>query len=575
MKIKNNDKSLSLALGGGICTKKTALNDVSTMNIKGGTISLNTIEDRVKCRQNEYASGLENYEPLVPGGAGVAIYGGTVNMSNGVISQNTFDLLDLTEDHTVGQNQKWLYHLSGGGGVHVSSFQNSTPNTTGHQSWMKGIFKMTGGTITENKARRGGGIQLEGFCEVTIDGQGNDISISKNQVFKQGGAIFVGSVYAKFTANNTTFSENKVWDGGGGAIFIFASDPNTKISNSTFTKNVAEWSGGAIILQGGVYGWDEDNAYLHLNNVTFSNNKSIQTSTGDEPGHNVNHNGHAISNRGKLYLSGNITLNSSEVPQDCCLATDLNEYDSFARFRDHALFKEGTVSIKDQNDKSTIALDIHVLAPTDRQNIFVSTSKSTVTDADTVLFNIKNKGWEDTKYFNSREMATNPKLGDIDKNYVQDKMYSGWDEKTDDNGRIATKQPTYVIELHKLGQITITNDKLHAGESAIYVVKPMEGAAGNELRQEYTVVLTGTSTDVVNDPKTVSRTIIDVEPGSYSVAEQSWNWAYENDNKVSDQWVSAGETKTYSFTGTRQSPAQKQVMYDEDIKNNYFEEPQK
>ena len=579
-KVKNNEtnpvtssnyQSLSLALGGGICTKIEEATDKPVTNIKGGTISYNTIEDRVECRIDEYSEGLEDYPALVPSGAGVAVYGGKAEMTDGSIDHNT-NKLDIAGTPTADHNEKWQYYLSGGGGVSVTSYRNMTSTDHDFNPTMKGYFTMTGGTITDNKARRGGAIHLEGACETVLTGTTSRyLSIKNNDAFQQGGGVFIGNVEAKFEASYTDFNSNTSSAGGGGAIYIFASDPNTKISNSSFTKNVAEWSGGAILLKC-ADGWSVDNAYLHLNNVAFSNNISNQTSTGDEPGHNVNHNGHAISNSGKLYLSGNITLNSSEVPQDCCLATDLDPWHGYSRVRDHALFKEGTVSFKDQNGKPT-ALDIHVLAPTDRQNIFVSTVESDVVADDLKLFKVKTTDWVGTEYFNSREVAAG--LGDIDNNYQDDHKYSGYDENTSSSsGTVGTKaKPTPVIELHKLGQITITNDKLRAGESAIYVVKPIDGAAGNELRQEYTVVLTGTSTDVVNDPKTVSRTIIDVEPGSYSVTEQSWNWAYENDNKVSEpQWVSAGETKTYSFTGTRQSPAQKQVMYDEDIKENLFKQ---
>lgn len=567
---KNNPgsfKPLSLALGGGICTKMEEDSDKPVTNIKGGTISYNTIEDRVGCRIDEYPEGVEG--SLVPTGAGVAVYGGKTVMSGGSIDHNT-NKLDIAGTPTADHDADWHYHISGGGGVSVTSYKNMTlaaNNDAFNAETMTGYFTMTGGTITDNESRRGGAFHLEGASETVLTGTASQyLSIKNNDAFQQGGGVFIGNVEAKFEASYTDFNSNTSSAGGGGAIYIFASDPNTKVSNSSFTKNAAEWSGGAILLKC-TDGWADDNAYLHLNNVAFSNNKSNQTL---KNGHTVNNNGHAISNSGKLYLSGNITLNSSEgVPQDCCLATDLNQWDNYSRVRDHVLFKEGTISFMDQGGNST-ALDIHVLAPTDRQNIFVSTSKSTVTDADMALFNIKNKGWEDTKYFNSREMAMNPKLGDIDKDYAQDKMYSGWNETADLKGRIATQQPTYVIELHKLGQITITNDKLREGESAIYVVKPKDGAAGNDLRQEYLVVLTGTSTDVVNDPETIKRTITEVEPGDYYVTEQTWNWAYENSAKTSDtQWVSAGETKTYSFTGTRQSPAQKGVMYDEDIEENF------
>lgn len=570
-KIENNkDKdctqsdfdNLYVALGGGICNEKVEQADQAMLYITGGEISENEIYDPLDNRKNEYHDKMKDkyghaYPNLAPAGAGVSIYGGTAQMTGGTITKNVINLpesYDKEDDHT-----------NGGGGVQVTSHRNKTEKDDGYADWMKGTFSMSAGTISNNGARRGGGLILGGQSETTITG--GTITISENWAQQQGGGIFLNKQYALLDATSAQFTKNECKNGGGGAIYVNESDPRTIVKNSTFKDNKCRYSGGAIILE---HSGSTDNAYMHLQDITFDGNYSDKIGE-DDAKNNSSNNGNAISNKGKLYISGTFTLkntNGHKFNQDWGLRKDKGTVNGKDYIHEHVIFKEGEVTFLD-GDGKPIKLGIHVIEPSDRTNIFVSTVKSDVTEGDLQLFEVKTTNWVGTEYFNSREVAAG--LGDIDKDYNADQMYSGWNESRNSTRKVAPKeQPTPVIELHKLGQIIISNEALSHGESAVYSVKPKADAVGNALRSEYKVVLQGTDD---KDPATVSRTIIDVEPGDYYVIEETWNWAYENADKKKDPaWVSAGETTTFSFTGTRQSPAQKQVMYDEDIKENLFKQ---
>ena len=564
-KIENNkDKgctqsdfeNLYVALGGGICNEKVEQADQAMLYITGGEISENEIYDPLDNRKNEYHDKMKDkdghaYPNLSPAGAGVSIYGGTAQMTGGRITNNK---INLPESYDTDDK-----HANGGGGVQVTSFRNKTEKDADYADWMKGTFSMSAGTISNNGARRGGGFILGGQSETTITGG----KITENWAQQQGGGIFLNKQYALFNADGVEFTKNECRNGGGGAIYVNESDPRTIVKNSTFKDNKCRYSGGAIILE---HSGSTDNAYMHLQDITFDGNYSDKIGE-DDAKNNSSNNGNAISNKGKLYISGTFTLkntNGHKFNQDWGLRKDSGE----DYIHEHVIFKEGEVTFLD-GDGKPIKLGIHVIEPSDRRNIFVSTVKSDVVAGDRQLFKVKTTDWVGTEYFNSREVAAG--LGDIDKNYNADQMYSGWNESRNSTRKVAPKaQPTPVIELHKLGQITITNEALSHGESAVYTVKPKADAVGNALRSEYKVVLQGTDD---KDPATVSRTIIDVEPGDYYVIEETWNWAYENaDKEKAPAWVSAGETTTFSFTGTRQSPATKQVMYDEDIKENLFKQ---
>ena len=138
--------------GGGIRTVN------SIVEITGGTITQNTAE----------------------GGAGISINGGTLNMSDGTISNNT----TTTED---------------GGGI---------------RGYVAATINITGGTISENKARYGGGILIgDDNSKLTISSG----TVSNNES-TQGNVFIINN--ATFTLNGGTIKNNTSTDKDGG-ISIF------------------------------------------------------------------------------------------------------------------------------------------------------------------------------------------------------------------------------------------------------------------------------------------------------------------------------------------------------------------
>ena len=99
------------------------------------------------------------------GGGGLYIWGGTVNMSGGTISNNT---------------------AGHGGGVQIVS----------------GIFNMSGGTISSNKATKNGG----GVSVSTYSGTGATFTMSNNaKIINNNATDSGGGVYIKETSTSTTF----------------------------------------------------------------------------------------------------------------------------------------------------------------------------------------------------------------------------------------------------------------------------------------------------------------------------------------------------------------------------------
>lgn len=222
------------------------------ISVTDGTVD---IKDGAILQNNSYTSfGIND---MASGGAIRALKGSEINISGGIIRLNK---------------------ASAGGGVHAA---NATVNMTGgiitenelmspsddHFSTGGGIcaaygskVKISGGTISDNKASHGGGLSL-GFYGVD-----NNFDRGKTILTMTGG---------KF--------ENNAAEKCGGGIFVqggsdFAQTQSIAyIKAGTFTNNTAEkglFAGGAIYVNG----WHGDDRYssgeLHLENALIKDNTS-------------------------------------------------------------------------------------------------------------------------------------------------------------------------------------------------------------------------------------------------------------------------------------------------------------
>ncbi|NES94124.1 MAG: DUF4347 domain-containing protein [Desertifilum sp. SIO1I2] len=122
---------------------------------------------------------------------------------------------------------------TGGEGGGISNFSN-------------GQLTLTKSSITDNRARFGGGIQT---------GQGNatisNSTLANNQASEHGGGLNINSTNATTEVFNTTFSGNEATENGGG---IYGFPNNLILTNSTLTGNrVLTGNGGGIFAATGTF----------------------------------------------------------------------------------------------------------------------------------------------------------------------------------------------------------------------------------------------------------------------------------------------------------------------------------
>ncbi|MDK3155472.1 DUF4347 domain-containing protein, partial [Kamptonema cortianum] len=132
------------------------------------------------------------------------------------------------------QNSQIVDNLATGGeGGGISNFSN-------------GQLILIQSSITDNRARFGGGIQT---------GQGNATigrsTLANNQASEHGGGLNVNSTSATAEIFNTTFSGNEATENGGG---IYGFPNNLTLTNSTLTGNrVLTGNGGGIFAAAGTF----------------------------------------------------------------------------------------------------------------------------------------------------------------------------------------------------------------------------------------------------------------------------------------------------------------------------------
>ena len=244
----------------------------STLNIKEGTV-------------------LQNNETTWTGT--IVITNGTLNMTGGKISGNVAGYGGAIYIETTGDN-KSIVNLSGGeisdnkaksyGGGAINAVQGSELNISGNIviknndagtdaggaiKIKEAVLNISGGTINNNKASDGGGLWIENCENVTING----VTIDANKATK-GAGIWLNNSKAKI-GENTVITQNETTGGDGGGVWLY----DTVLSlekNASFTKNKANGKlsedsgynnvrGGAMFIHG--------NSKVTINDeVSFSEN---------------------------------------------------------------------------------------------------------------------------------------------------------------------------------------------------------------------------------------------------------------------------------------------------------------
>jgi len=292
-KIWKNDASGGDCFGGGV-------NSIGTFNMRGGEICENStyhsgggVQVNNNGIFNMYGGKIYGNETtatpstyVTPGGGGVNVENGTFNMygtNDPVIEKNK-------SSFGGGVCTRWnsVFNMSGGkiienetyggkkgGGVYIGWF-TGTSSTYSPKFYMSGglisgnnneigygggvnvnngIFEMTGGTVSYNKADYGGGIYLNDFASGSfIDGgAGRDnIIVTGNTADINGGGIMMRHVDPRGTnVKNCTVTNNKA-QGGGGGIFAWnaISLTQTQIVNieNVLTENNLAAQGGGIMV---------------------------------------------------------------------------------------------------------------------------------------------------------------------------------------------------------------------------------------------------------------------------------------------------------------------------------------
>jgi hypothetical protein len=235
--------------GGGI------YNDGGTVNVTNSTLSNNTVKD----------------------GRGGGIYnnGGTVNATNSTFSNNSLS-------NFFNPN---LNPIPSGGGIHneggtvnltdsiFSSNRGFAPSKGGAISNNSGTVNVTNGTFSGNSAQDGGGISNNGPGTVKVANStfsdntgvrftlGLPASVDGAAIFNQGGTVEV---------TNSTLSGNSAGGARGGGIHN-REGGTVKVTNSTLSGNTVGGFFGFGLLGGGIY---NDNGTVEVTNSTLSGNQA-------------------------------------------------------------------------------------------------------------------------------------------------------------------------------------------------------------------------------------------------------------------------------------------------------------
>ncbi len=268
--------NLTLASGVLLCGNESAQNgggvwnSASTLTIDGAVISGNTA--------NQHGGGIYNCSDatlvFISGAITrneAAKYGGGVynanafTMSGGTIRENKAS--EGAGVNTAG-DANGTFSMSGG------SISNNTATEKGGGIYSAGTLTITDSTISGNKAKNGAGIYIAGGNTTFKAGDENDaakyVKIQNNTATKNGGGIFVAGSYGGVSLDYVTITGNKAVDGAG----VYDADIVRLQNPATISGNTASGNGG------GVYQTDGAKLDAYNTTVTVSGNTATKDGGG-------------------------------------------------------------------------------------------------------------------------------------------------------------------------------------------------------------------------------------------------------------------------------------------------------
>jgi len=224
-----------------------SVSNVPLFNVSSGTLILQGNGGKnLTIDGNKTAYDMDGYSLIYVNGGGLNMSDGAVlqnsntsNNGSGVSVKNS-GTFNMTGGNISGNNARY------GGGVEVMSGTfNMTGGTISDNSAsigggvyvVSGTFNMTGGTISGNTTYLGGGVYLWGGTFTMTGG-----TISNNNAADSGGGVYVES--GTFTMTGGTISGNTTYLGGG----VYLSEGTSTMTGGTISDNSADYGGGVYIL---------------------------------------------------------------------------------------------------------------------------------------------------------------------------------------------------------------------------------------------------------------------------------------------------------------------------------------
>lgn len=210
------------------------------------------------------------------GGGAIANLGGTLNVVNSTISNNSAILF-------YGGG---IYNSEGTATINGSTVSNNTGNEGGGiYNDIFGTVTVNGSTISNNTARRGGGGIFNNLGTVMVNGSmiSNNIATSSDGLGHSGGGILnIGIMNLTDTLVSGNQATTVANGGGGGGGISNAFRAQVTITNSTITGNSATRDGGGLQHEPNQI----TGSFLTITNSTVSNNtaNSDSDTTGDGGG---------------------------------------------------------------------------------------------------------------------------------------------------------------------------------------------------------------------------------------------------------------------------------------------------
>jgi hypothetical protein len=298
----------------------------------GGTLTI--AGSRILSSTASHGGGIFSFGTLVIVSSTIAYNTATTGAGGG---------LNVTGSATISRSQIYVNRASGGdgGGLYAESGSNvtiqnsliasnvttSTVFASGGGLYSLGTVTVTGSTFSDNLARYGGGIDIEGKAMLsnaalsgntgTVAGGGifnaGNTTLSNSTLSGNSGSLAGGGIdnNGTLTLTNATLSGNTAYSSGGG----IANERIATVSNSTLSGNSAPDGGG-------IYNY---HMTLTLRNSTLSGNQAnqgggIYNNNGNMSLSNATLSGNSATNGGGIFNNGDTTLTNVSLNNRAALA---------------------------------------------------------------------------------------------------------------------------------------------------------------------------------------------------------------------------------------------------------------